>query len=167
MSEFIVTVNNKKRQIKIIDDETCIIDGKKANFDLTKLSNGTSVLKIDNKVYEVSAQKSEGEILNLFVDGKLFETISRTALQEKASNLLEKAEALYAHKVIVKAPMPGMILKVKKKSGEQVEKGDSVIILEAMKMENEIKAPSSGIITELKVTEGNAVEKNSFLFSIE
>jgi glutaconyl-CoA/methylmalonyl-CoA decarboxylase subunit gamma len=48
-----------------------------------------------------------------------------------------------------------------------VERGDSVIILEAMKMENEIKAPASGKIIDLKVSEGKPVEKNSFLFSIE
>lgn len=167
MSEFIITVNEKKRHIKIIDDETLLIDGKKTNFEINKLSNGTGVLKIDNKVYEVSVQRSEGEFLELFINGRLFEVIGRTVLQEKASNLLEKAESLHSHKVVVKAPMPGMILKLKKRSGEQVEKGDSVIILEAMKMENEIKAPASGTITELKVSEGNAVEKNSFLFSIE
>jgi biotin carboxyl carrier protein len=67
----------------------------------------------------------------------------------------------------VKAPMPGLILKVRKKVGEQVELGESVIILEAMKMENDLKAPASGIITELKVTEGMPVEKNTLLFSIE
>jgi len=63
--------------------------------------------------------------------------------------------------------MPGIILKIKKQSGQQVQRGDSVIILEAMKMENEIKATSSGIITELKISEGQSVEKNAFLFAIK
>jgi pyruvate carboxylase subunit B len=167
MNDFIITINNKKRQIKIVDDNTLLIDGKKTNFELTKLSNGTSILNIDNKVYEVSQKKSPGDNLNLLIDGRIYETISRTSLQEKASNLLEIAESLHSHKVVVKAPMPGMILKINKKQGELVEKGDSIIILEAMKMENEIKAPASGIITELNISEGKAVEKNSFLFSIE
>lgn len=167
MSEFIISLNDKKRQIKIVDDETLLIDGKKTNFDLTKLSNGVSLLKIDNKVYEVAEQNVEGENVVLLVNGKVYNTISRTLLQERASSLIEKAMAQHSHKVVVKAPMPGMILKIKRKEGEAVEKGDSVIILEAMKMENEIKAPVSGIITELKIAEGSAVEKNSFLFSIE
>lgn len=167
MSEFIISLNDKKRQIKIVDDETLLIDGKKTNFDLSKLSNGVSLLKIDNKVYEVSEQSVEGENVVLLVNGKVYNTISRTLLQEKASSLIEKAMAQHSHRVVVKAPMPGMILKIKRKEGEAVEKGDSVIILEAMKMENEIKAPVSGIITELKIAEGSAVEKNSFLFSIE
>ncbi len=62
--------------------------------------------------------------------------------------------------------MPGLILKVTKKVGEQVELGDSVIILEAMKMENDLKSPASGIIENIFVTEGSAVEKGTLLLSI-
>lgn len=166
MNDYVVTINSSKRQIKIIDDTTLLVDGKKINFDLEKLSNGIFILCIDNKVFEVSYQKADGDRHKLLINGKMFETLSRTSLQEKASNILEKADKSFDHKVVIKAPMPGMILKVKKREGDSVEKGDSVIILEAMKMENEIKSPSSGIISELKAAEGSAVEKNAFLFSI-
>jgi len=57
-------------------------------------------------------------------------------------------------------------LRVRKKVGEQVELGESVIILEAMKMENDLKSPASGIIENIYVTEGSAVEKGVILFSI-
>lgn len=167
MSDFVISINNKKRQLKIIDADTLLIDGKKSNFELTKLSNGVSLFKIDNKVYEISGIENEGDHLVVSVNGKQYNTLSRTALQERASNILDKAITSHSNKVVITAPMPGMILKVQKSPGEYVEKGDSVIILEAMKMENEIKAPASGKITELKVIAGNAVEKNSFLFSIE
>ena len=63
--------------------------------------------------------------------------------------------------------MPGLILKVRKKTGESVEQGESVMILEAMKMENDLKAPNSGIISNIEVNEGSAVEKGAILFSIE
>ncbi len=167
MNEFVITLNDKKRQIKIVDDGTLLIDGKKTNFDLTKLSNGVSLLTVENKVYEVSEESINGDNVVLLVNGKIYNTLCRTSLQERASGLIENAMLQHSHKVIVKAPMPGMILKIKRKEGERVEKGDSVIILEAMKMENEIKSPHSGIITEMKIAEGSAVEKNSFLFSIE
>ena len=62
--------------------------------------------------------------------------------------------------------MPGLILKIRKKVGEKVEQGESVIILEAMKMENDLKAPASGIIDNILVSEGSAVEKGVVLFSI-
>ena len=67
----------------------------------------------------------------------------------------------------VKAPMPGMILKVNKQVGEEVLSGESVIILEAMKMENELRSPVTGKLKELFVKEGNPVEKGIKLFSIE
>jgi pyruvate carboxylase subunit B len=63
--------------------------------------------------------------------------------------------------------MPGLILKIRKNVGDKVEQGESVIILEAMKMENDLKAPASGQIKKIFVTEGSAVEKGSALFSIE
>ena len=75
--------------------------------------------------------------------------------------------AFQHHHQDVKAPMPGLILKVRKKTGEKVEQGESVIILEAMKMENDIKSPVSGVIENISVSEGSAVEKGVTLFSIE
>jgi biotin carboxyl carrier protein len=90
----------------------------------------------------------------------------RTSLQEKAAKLMEKSAAA-TKKVEVKAPMPGMILKIKKELGEEVKLGDSVIILEAMKMENDLRAPATGKITKMPVTEGSAVEKGFFLYQIE
>jgi biotin carboxyl carrier protein len=62
--------------------------------------------------------------------------------------------------------MPGLILKIKKNVGDKVEQGESVIILEAMKMENDLKSPSSGIIEKVFVSEGSAVEKGTALFSV-
>ena len=63
--------------------------------------------------------------------------------------------------------MPGMILKVKKQPGDEVIQGESVMILEAMKMENDLRAPVSGIIKSINVKEGIAVEKGTVLFTIE
>lgn len=63
----------------------------------------------------------------------------------------------------VKAPMPGLISEILVKEGEEVTQGTSLIILEAMKMENVIKSPGDGIISEIKVQKGSSVEKNQIL----
>jgi biotin carboxyl carrier protein len=63
----------------------------------------------------------------------------------------------------IKAPMPGLILDLKVKPGDQVKKGDVVLILEAMKMENIIKSPGDGIVKEVKVSLKQSVEKNQVL----
>ena len=63
----------------------------------------------------------------------------------------------------IKAPMPGLILELKVKPGDEVKKGDVVLILEAMKMENIIKAPGDGIVKAVKVNLKQSVEKNQLL----
>ncbi len=60
----------------------------------------------------------------------------------------------------VKAPMPGLILDVMVKGGDHVQKGDSLLILEAMKMENAIKSPVDGVVSAVLVAKGDSVEKN-------
>ena len=66
----------------------------------------------------------------------------------------------------VKAPMPGTILDVKVQAGQSVKKGDVLIILEAMKMENEIQAPCDGKITGVNVRKGDSVETQALLCTI-
>ena len=63
----------------------------------------------------------------------------------------------------VKAPMPGLILSMSVAEGDEVKKGDPLLILEAMKMENVIKSPSDGVIKSIKAAQGDSVEKNEVL----
>ena len=65
------------------------------------------------------------------------------------------------------APMPGTILKVLKASGDAVKAGDVVLILEAMKMENEITAPSDGVIGSLSLAQGSTVAGGDLLFEVK
>ena len=65
------------------------------------------------------------------------------------------------------SPMPGTILKVNVKEGDTVKAGDSVVVLEAMKMENDITAPKDGVVKALYVTGGQAVAKGDALFEVE
>jgi hypothetical protein len=63
----------------------------------------------------------------------------------------------------VKAPMPGMVLKVLAHEGQQIAKGDSLLLLEAMKMENIIKSPVDGLIKKIYIAEKDKVEKNQVM----
>jgi biotin carboxyl carrier protein len=96
----------------------------------------------------------------------MYETTVKSVLQEKAAAILQERKQV-TQKTEVKAPMPGMILKIKKNLNEKISQGETVIILEAMKMENDLRAPRSGIIKEIFVNEGNAIEKGTVLFTIE
>ncbi len=66
----------------------------------------------------------------------------------------------------VKAPMPGSILDVRVQNGQRVKKGDVLVILEAMKMENEIQAPCDGVVSGVSVRKGDSVETQALICSI-
>jgi pyruvate carboxylase subunit B len=68
---------------------------------------------------------------------------------------------------MIVAPMPGIILSIAVKEGDQVNAGDAILVLEAMKMENEIHAPRSGTIKKIHVSEGSEVRAGSELIEIE
>lgn len=66
----------------------------------------------------------------------------------------------------IKAPMPGLVLDILVKEGQSIQKGESVLILEAMKMENVLKAAGEGVIKAIHVQKGNPVEKNQVLIEL-
>ena len=166
MNEFVVTVNDKKKNVRLSGNSLIYIDDKEYNQELYHLSGDTYLLKLDNKIFEISADKIDHERFIISIDGKNFDSLVRTSLQEKAVKLIELKTSAQ-HKLEVKAPMPGMVLKIIKQAGDEVMQGDSILILEAMKMENDLKAHISGKIQSINVKEGMAVEKGYSLFIIE
>jgi biotin carboxyl carrier protein len=166
MNEFVVTVNARKKNVRFSGNSIIYVDDKEYNQELYHLSGDTYLLKLDNKIYEVSADQIDHERFMISIDGKNFDSLIRTSFQEKAVKLIELKTSAQ-HKLEVKAPMPGMVLKIKKQPGDEVMQGDSVLILEAMKMENDLRAHISGKIQSINVKEGMSVEKGYTLFIIE
>lgn len=165
MNEYIATINGKKRTVKLLDSQKIVFDNKEIEYSLSKISEYSYLLKIGNKVYDITTTALDSDKFGFLVDGHYFETVVRTSLQEQA-NELQNIRNKQNHHDFVKSPMPGMILKIKKKVGDQIEIGESVVILEAMKMENDLRSPSSGIIKEIFVKEGTSVEKDVVLLTI-
>lgn len=166
MNEFIVTINNKQKSVKIFEDNTLTIDSKKINFNVVELGDYSYSLNLNNKFFEIVSYQLNNEDYAVLVDGNYCEVTVRTTLQEKANKLLSLKTKKHHH-ADIKAPMPGMVIKIKKKRGEPVELGESLLVLEAMKMENDIKSPATGKIKEIYVSEGIPVEKGVLLISIE
>jgi biotin carboxyl carrier protein len=87
-------------------------------------------------------------------------------IKDKYDDLLHSLglDSLASKKVNdIKAPMPGMVLNILVTEGQEVKKGDALIVLEAMKMENILKSPTDGVIKKIAITKGIAVEKNQLL----
>ena len=167
MNEYVVTINEKKKPVNILSDTELKIDNKKYSYEISHVHNNTYLLKCGNNYFEIVAEKVNNEHFAVLLKGYHFDAVVRTTLQEKAMHLLEEAQTAAHHQFEVKAPMPGIILKVKKQDGDIISQGESIIILEAMKMENDLKAPQAGIMKEIYIFEGNTVEKGDKLFLIE
>ncbi len=137
------------------------------NLDITgSLEKGFHLIR-DDKSYAikvVSADKLKKEVV-LSVNG----TTHTVSLADKYDLLVKKMGlnvASSAKMNEVKAPMPGLVLGLKVKAGDSFEKGDALLVLEAMKMENVIKATGEGTVKSIAVVEGDAVEKGQLLIEL-
>jgi biotin carboxyl carrier protein len=160
---FKATVNKKSFSIEPTD-EGFIIDGKEVAWDLKKIEDGYYHILFNNKSFTAELVKADPEVKAFVfkINGRLY----NVAVQDRFDLLLEQMgmNAGTSAKVNnIKAPMPGLIIDLKVKSGDAVKPGDTLLILEAMKMENIIKSPGEGVVKSVKISKGQSVEKNQVL----
>ncbi|MFD0940611.1 acetyl-CoA carboxylase biotin carboxyl carrier protein subunit [Pedobacter boryungensis] len=103
----------------------------------------TAVIKVNNNTY------------NLTIKDQFDQLLKQLGMDNLAVNKIQQ----------IKAPMPGLVLSVLATEGAEVKKGDNLLVLEAMKMENMIKSPTDGIIKKIEIKQGDKVEKNEILIS--
>ncbi len=166
MNEFIVTHTEKKIRVDILDNQGVIINKKNYKVSLNKVTEKSFALMLDNTTYEITYNRLSSEKFGLLIGGNYYEFIVRTKLEEEANEILKK-RGLTQHHDQLKAPMPGLIIKINKKIGDAIRIGDSLFLLEAMKMENEIKSPVTGLIKEIFIKEGDSVEKDKIILTFE
>ncbi len=166
MNDFIVSINDKSKKVQIIDDKNLIANGVNYSYDFYPLNNDSYILRLNEKFHEVKIKNNGEKYYNILINNSIFETIVRNKLQDEAAKIIEQKKS-GKHTKEIKAPMPGMVIVIKKNVGDAVVKNDSVIILEAMKMENDIRTSIEGHIKDIYVKAGTAVEKGALLFSIE
>ena len=118
----------------------------------------------ENKSFEVDVDEKDEHVYEVLVEGDHFEIKVMDEMKKKLEKLLG-AEGFEEGEI--KTSMPGKVTKVFVKEGDHVKKGDPIVILEAMKMENEFKAPKDGVVKVLKVKEGDTVNSGAVLAVIE
>jgi hypothetical protein len=128
-------------------------------------------VKVDGKVFEVEVEKVGGGYASLTPGSLTAAPVAPVAPAPAAAPVAPAAPAPAAAPAAggagdVVAPMPGTVLKINVNNGDTVAAGDVILILEAMKMENEIVAPCAGKVT-LKVTAGETVDTDAVLASVQ
>jgi biotin carboxyl carrier protein len=148
------------------DNSSALINGRSLNYDIEQIGTDRWLLRAGVQTYILSNLTRNGTDLEFTLNGK-WVTVN---VRDEKELLLEKMGFRVGTSGgggQLKAPMPGKILKVLVNSGINVKAGDPVIILEAMKMENELKSPADGTLIAVHVDEGQSVEKNELLLEIE
>lgn len=135
-------------------------DGKKTTFTVQKTSSGY-ILESNGKMFHTNLQSKVGDRTAINVNDHTiaFDWKDPYKIQTGANSGADSGE--------IKATMPGRVVKILVKKDQEVEAGQSLLVLEAMKMENEIKASRAGKISNIHVSEAASVESGALLVSME
>jgi biotin carboxyl carrier protein len=161
-----VTIAEKVYRVELVRTEQewkCKLDGRELPLDVVSAQDGMLSLLLQGKSYEVK-QEIVGAESNVVVGQERF---SASVRDPRSFRSRRRAGASEQGVMKIKAPMPGKVVRILAPAGSQVEMGQSVLVIEAMKMQNELKAPKTGVVKKINVEEGAAVEAGQALAEVE
>lgn len=163
--KYITTVNDQEFIIEIDQEGQISVDGRPYAVDFQQLTEGgiLSLLLNNRSLEAIVEERANGwEVL---IHGELYSV----DVQDERSYRLARARGTVAEitgEATIESPMPGLIIDVLVQPNQIVQKGDKVVILESMKMENELRSPRDGVVKRVYVEPGTSVEKNQVLATI-
>ncbi len=164
--KYTAIINDKSYTVEIGANNTVIINGEAHSVDFRSIDGVTLFsLLMDNTSWEILVDRT-GDEYRLLIDGELHVV----DVQDERTRKLAKAEAKTAApagEFAIKAPMPGLVRGINVNVGDSVEVKQSVVILEAMKMQNDLRTPRAGMVKEIRVKEGEAVNQGQVLVVIK
>ena len=161
--KYVTIINDERYEIEIDNDGSVLVNGEERDVDFLNLGGSLFSLITENKSFEAVIDDDEGKIA-VMMRGRLFEA---QVLDERAMLLLQRRGGQPSGSGEINAPMPGLIVEVSVESGQTVQQGETLIILESMKMQNELKSPVDGVVGSIHVSAGQAVNKNDLLVEIQ
>lgn len=166
--KYIVQLNDQRKAVSIDPDGASYEEEGPVRAELSDIEGSpVRMVKLGTHVYRVVAEKRQGKgRYTLWVDGYRFET---EALDERTRSIrdLSAASAGPVGPAPIIAPMPGLIVRVNVSVGDRVEAGQGLVVMEAMKMENELRATAAGTVKSVEVAPGTAVEKGALLVALD
>ncbi len=164
---YIATIEGRDFLVEIDADQRVSVDGKVVDVDLKRIGAlPVFSLLLNNASHEVVAEELRGSIYRVILGGEALEVHVE---DERWRRLSQTQDLLGAHggELQIKAPIPGLVVKVLAVEGESVRAGQSLVILEAMKMENDLKAPRAGVIGQVKTQPGDRVDQGQVLLTMQ
>jgi len=165
--KYITTVGEKAFTIEINDDHTVTVDGQTYTVDFANLNQQpVFTLLIDGQSYEAYIHPGEGNEWQVLLRGMMYVA----EVEDEREKRLRAAAGAVAGgaggEFNLKAPMPGLIVAVPVTEGQAVKKGDNLVVLESMKMQNELKSQREGMVIRVKVKPGDSVNQNDVLVTV-
>ena len=162
---YITTVEDKQFLVEIIDEKHISVDGKVYEVDFESVS-GQPVysLIVDGKSHEayVAAGENDWQVL---LRGRLY-PVSVEDEREKRLRSAAGGGVAETGEFHLRAPMPGLVVAIPAEEGQKIKKGQVLLILESMKMQNELKSPRDGTVGRIRVKAGETVEQKQTLLSV-
>ena len=163
--KYSTAVGGKTFIIDVNRENQVTVDGETIPVDLISIDRATAFsLLLDNQSYEVLVNEESDEY-QVLVLGHLFNV---RVEDERARRLAQASRGFLpgSGEIQIKAPMPGLIVAVPVTEGQVVKRGDVLVVLESMKMENELKAPRDGTVSAVRVQTRQSVEQSQTLVTI-
>ena len=163
--KYFVKVHDHDFVIDLGPDQQMTVNDDSLTVDYQQLpDSGVLSLLINNRSL-VTVVEKRNDIYEVLINGELYEV----AVQDERSYRLAKARGDVREasgEITVRSPMPGVIVKVPVEQGQTVAKGETLVILESMKMENELKSPRDGVVLRINTSSGASVEKGQDLLIV-
>jgi pyruvate carboxylase subunit B len=160
-----VRIGERTHIVGIDEEGTVTFDGRAVDADIRPVDSTSYSILVGGKSFMFRINASDGGY-STHVDGTpvtvLVDTERKRLLRRYARAAVRGPE-----QTAIVAPMPALVVRIEAEAGQEVTAGQGLIVLEAMKMENEIKAPRRGVVKQVHVTCGKAVEKGETLFTLE
>ncbi len=161
-----VTIGGNTHQVEIGRGESgwlCKLNGRDFLLDAISTSEGMLSILVNGKSYEIKQENTATET-NIVVGHERFSAVVRDPRSYRSRR---RADSGTEGVKKITAPMPGKVVRILAPAGTEVESGQGVLVIEAMKMQNELKSPKKGIVKKLNVVEGAAVEAGQTLAEVE
>lgn len=156
-------------EIEIEEDGMVRVGDQTFQTDLRQIGDlDLYSLLVNNRSYEVHVDQTERHAYRVMVSGEGYEGFEVSIVDERThrASLASGGLGGSSSDSTIKAPIPGLVVKVLVAEGDPVTLGQSIIILEAMKMENELRAPRDGVVATVKVKPGNSVNQGETLVTL-
>jgi biotin carboxyl carrier protein len=163
--KYIASLDEHSFEIEIRPNDQVLVNGEPVQADFQSVSDQpVYTLLLNGESFEALVYPSDRGV-QVLLHGRLFDFFVEDERQRRLRQS-SGGVAVQSGEYQLKAPMPGLIVAIPIEEGQEIKSGDDLMILESMKMQNELKAPRDGVINRIRVKPGDNVDQNQVLLTL-